>query len=271
MNTHWWQVLPAIPSANDTIAYRRLTRVWRDRTWFAREKEGNNRIHQFVNDSKELHMTVTLWENFVLFDPKIWLPKLFALAGLEWNFGEIEQLQWSYEWESRKPKKRIADIVVHSLDGGGEQVIVVIEAKRPNGENRAAEGLGAKDEDISTYLDAELLRNTTKHRFLLYLVDEIIRPTVTTETREDGCRSGVITWQQLGGLQIKLVGELDLPPTISAFIAGSIQQQYCAHDILPDRLAFDYLNSEPSMQQVDDDPQYKLLASGYGEPLWRIE
>ena len=123
---------------------------------------------------------------------------------------------------------------------------------------------------MSTYLDAPLLASITDNRILLYLVDESVKSTITTEIREDGCLSGIVTWQQLGGLQIELARELDLPLTAASFIAGSIQQQFCAHDILPDRLAFEYLDSEPSMQKVDDDAQNKQTQAEREETLWRI-
>lgn len=266
MNTHWWQVLSAVPSARDTLAYRRLARVWRDRTRFhgKRDPENSRRYQEFVKPTHETHLTATLWENFVLFEPGVWLPRLLDHIGTGWHFGEIKEMQWSYEWEFKAPQTRIADVVIHCKVADGRDVIVVVESKN------LSKRLSNKDENLSTYLDAPLLVSTTENRILLYLVDEGVKSTITTEIREDGCLSGIITWQQLGGLQIQLTRELDLPPAISAFIAGSIQQQFCAHDILPDQLAFEYLNSEPSMQEIDDDAENKQTQAEREEALWRI-
>ncbi len=266
MNTHWWQVLPAIPLAKDTLAYRRLARVWRDRTRFhgKRETDNGRRYQEFVKPTHETHLTATLWENFVLFEPSVWLSRLMERAGLAWHFGRIEEMHWSYEWEFKVPQTRIADVVIHCKVADGSDVIVVVESKN------LGKGLASKDQNLSTYLDSPLLLSMTDKRILLYLVDESVKPTITTEIREDGCLSGIVTWQQLGGLQIELARELDLPPTVSAFIAGSIQQQFCAHDILPDVLAFDYLKDEPSMQEVDDDIQNKQTQQEREKPLWLI-
>jgi hypothetical protein len=105
-----------------------------------------------------------------------------------------------------------------------------------------------------------------ENRAILYCVDD----RAADRVKGASCRphpSGVITWNELGGLQIQLARGLDLPDPYRGFIAGAIQYQYCEHGIRPTVLASDYLEDEHSMADVDA----KGVASpNIGAELWRL-
>lgn len=266
MNTHWWMTLPSIPSKHEDRDYRRLKKIWGDKTRFRGRDE--RRKHEFVTPTYETHLMTTLWENFSLFAPADWLQGLSDLAGVGTNHSTTGECDWSYGFREDSTK-RIADIVV-GFDGVGTNTgCYVIEAKRPGGK------LGQKDLDTSYYLEFEEVLRRTSYRKLIYLVDPREKERVLGLFSEEPQRftdCGVLTWEELGGLQIELAHTIEVPRKIRSFLAGAIQYQYCLHDILPSTLAEDYLVSEPSIEDVfegiqnsydNHDPQWARLGESY--------
>lgn len=123
----WWQALLALPDGKDNSrAYRRLERVFRDRTLKFQDNG-----HQLTTPDHETHFTISLWENFNLFQANSWLKLLWSRASFSAALGEIHDCNWSYEWVARiGPHQRNLDITLRYEDTAGMGVLVV-EAKKP--------------------------------------------------------------------------------------------------------------------------------------------
>ena len=224
LNSHWWMVLPAIPSHLEDNDYRRLRKIWGDKTRF--RGRGAGRKHEFVTPHYETHITATLWENFSLFEPRLWLRQLSEMSGVSLDHSNTRHCNWSYGFRERATRK-IADIVI-GFDGVGDgKGCYVIEAKRPGGK------LGEKDLDPDYYLGMGNIQAEASIRRLIYCVDSKEKERVLSMFQEypgkyQAC--GVVSWEEIGGIQIALARALNLPEKIRSFIAGSIQYQYCLHD-----------------------------------------
>jgi hypothetical protein len=236
----WWQALMAIPSDRSSEAYERLKRVWFDHTW-------NN--HPFLNFSHEIHLTATLFENFALFSPDLWVGTLMETAGLPTPLESVEECRWAYEVLDTKTAK-LADVAIHARTGNDE-FVVILEAKRKGG------ALKKEDVDPGSYLDLEEFR-WCKNRVLIYLVDEVDKAKVLTQIKDFENRSAVLTWQELGGIQIKMAQTLDYPIQIRSFVAGAIQFQYLQHRITPTVLAHAYLRDELGCDFITKDNPDKM-------------
>lgn len=238
--THWWQALMAVPQERDSVAYERLRRVWFDHTRFggasleksALKLYASNRRHEFHNPSHETHLTVSLWENFALFSPKDWLPRLYNLAGLPFTAGLGLSCRWSYEWEGYRPKadnsdkseQGMCDVVVSYRDEAGEAGVLVVEAKNLTKEP------GVKELRLDYYLTIREIAEFGERGALLYLVDESKKEKSMKVLGELPSNVALITWQDLAGLQIELAQTLEAPEQIRSFVAGSIQFQFCQHN-----------------------------------------
>jgi hypothetical protein len=260
---HWWGALPCIPSSKESSAYRRLRTIWGDQTRF--RGTGSARFSEFVAGHVETNLMVTLWENFALFPEGLWLTEVARACGLSEAIQEVTACRWSYGWRHNK-SARIVDILTHFQTKSDETGLLVVEAKRRAGK------LDTKDLDPRTYLDLPELAEVAKKRWLLYLVDEKDAPKVRRkmEGATDN-RWRLMTWQQLGGLQIALVDKLPLEAQFRSFISGAIQFQYCQHDIRPSTLAASYLESEPSVWDTDADNGGRgSFDFPPGAALWRL-
>src|SRR4051794_26460538 len=82
--------------------------------------------------------------------------------------------------------------------------------------------------------------------YLIYLVDQTDVAKTRSKILGDPNRSGILSWQALGGLQIEQALRLDAPEEIRAFIAGAIQYHFLSHGIMPAKLVADYLLHEPN-------------------------
>jgi len=236
----WWQALMAIPSDRSSEAYERLKRVWFDHTW-------SN--HPFLNYSHEIHLTATLFENFTIFSSDLWLRTLMETTGLPFPLESVEDCRWAYEVLDQKTSK-LADVAIHARKGNDE-FIVIVEAKRKGGP------LKKDDIDPGSYLDLEEFR-WCERRYLIYLVDEVDQPKVVSQINDHENRSAVLTWQELGGIQIKLAQTLDCPIPVRSFIAGAIQFQYLQHGITPTVLAQAYLLDELAKDSITKDNPDKM-------------
>jgi hypothetical protein len=91
--------------------------------------------------------------------------------------------------------------------------------------------------------------------YMLYLIDESDQQTTRPPVAHDPAHRGVLTWQQLAGLQISLTQQLELPSIYRQFIAGAIQYQFCQHRIRPSvllRLDDDHGLIAPTTEAEDD-------------------
>jgi hypothetical protein len=202
-----------------------------------------------------------LWENFVLFEPSGWVPALLELAGLQDLVEAVVDVNWGYEIHGISQKK-YADVAVHVRDAEGDAVVLV-EAKRRGGK------LKRDDRHPGSYLDLEAF-SWTDRRALIYLVDKRDRAGVVKQVVDPGGRSGIVTWQALGGLQVRLTRSLRADSQIQDFIAGAIQYQYLQHEIVPDSLAFDYLAEELTREEIRADSRIKQTASDVLQQEWRL-
>ncbi len=215
LRTFWWEALPAVPRDRNSHAYRRLKRSWFDHTCSG---------HPFLLDHCENHLTATLFENFVLFDASDWIGRLVHAAGIPPIPGEILQINWGYEAQDSKTVK-MADVGIHIRTAAVEWALLV-EAKVRGGP------LKKTDVNPDSYLElAEF--SWIENRRLIYLVDAQDAANTRAVITDDENRSGVLTWQALGGIQIELALKLECEPQIRDFVAGSIQYQYLSHDIRP--------------------------------------
>jgi hypothetical protein len=246
----WWQVLPAIPPDRSSAAYDRLRRVWFDHTW---------KDHPFLNEAHENHLTATLFENFVLFEPKLWVPQLLEAAQIDLSLGTVLKCTWGYEVLADGQGK-LADVAIHARDAAGD-VVVVIESKAKGGT------LKPTDADPGSYLDLDEF-SWCERRSLIYLVDEADEVRTRDLIKDQSARSGLLTWQSLGSLQIRLAGELEVEPTMASFVAGAIQYQYLRHRITPTTLSVPYLSKEPRAEEIHADAPDKMRS---WETRWRLD
>lgn len=269
--THWWAALPSVPPDRDCPAYHRLKRVWFDQTrlcpFIVRDEEKVLvRAHEFVTSRHETHLTSTLWENFSIMRCADWLPKLYALAGLPLLTTGVERCNWSYEWE-RPGVSGLCDVVVEHESTAGERSVLVVESK-----NFGA-SLGEKELNFGYYLDRlpEIAAYRDK-RSLIFLIDQQLLARVRDQLG-DACPPyvGVLTWQQLGGLQIELARILNAAEDIRTFVAGAIQYQFSQHNIRPEQLAAGYLCDEKSTAEIAALPQDERQKQDVRDhPFWRL-
>ena len=203
-------------------------------------------------------MTATLFENFTLFPPAVWLRELIEAAGATFPLRTVDECRWSYEVLDRKTSK-LADVAIHARCGY-EDFVVLVEAKRKNGP------LKKTDVNPNSYLELDEF-SWCKNRILIYLVDQDDLPRVSGNINDPENRSAVLSWQKLGGVQIMLAQTLDCPVQLRSFVAGSIQFQFCQHGITPSSLAHAYLADEPAKEYITKDNPGKM--SNYYTP-WRL-
>jgi len=260
---YWWAALPMIPDEKKSPSYKRLRRVWNDNT-DTRTKDGPP---LFFNPKYETHLTATLWENFELFDPKVWIPELCKIAEPRLKCPkDIKDCYWVYE---QGLGDRLADVVIDFRDRNlKKEHLIVVESKNLN------KLLSGKDLKPSNYLDQpDPLLSEITDRQMLYCVDESVKKDVAEQIEEKE-RYGIVTWQQLGGLQIRLAQKMNLKDTLRkdtlrSFVAGAIQFQFCIHNIRPSTLAAYYLNAEPMLwdrQQPKDERNDERE-----EQIWRLD
>lgn len=279
--SHWWHVMMSLPESIESDAYRRLKRVWFDQTRFRGtplSKTGSkdylaNRSHEFVDFGHETHLTTSLWENFSIFECSLWLPNLFELAGLGHARCAPLRCNWSYEWEGYRPdiekpgKKRqgMCDVVVEYEAADNSHSVLVIEAKS------LGKALGGKEQIPEYYLALDGIAEFEDRKWLIYLVDEVVLEKCRGMTEKMPANVGLLTWQQLGALQISLAKQMDLSPVMRNFVASAIQFQFLQNGIRPCDVAIPYLEAEPGMIEIDAIPrELKQNMSEHSVPLWKI-
>ncbi len=279
--THWWQTLMAVPQEKESIAYQRLMRVWFDHTRFflgdrpdrTAEERINMQVHDFYHPEYETHLTLSLWENFSILEAERWVPALYELAGLPPPKSRIKKCNWSYEWVGYRPKgggvngraQGMCDVVVAHEDEDGQRGVLVVEAKRLRAK------LTNKELNFDYYLMIDEIAEFGMNASLVFLLDETVREKSLAMLRDRSSNIGLITWQQLAGLQVELVQNLEATIPIRNFVAGAIQFQFAQHDIRPVSLSNSYLEEEMSMTEIDALPKLeKQSMADHRAMLWRL-
>ena len=233
---YWWACLPAIPPGRDALdwwarpdgraaPYRRLKRVWNDATWFKRPASDRFRKHEFANPATGTHMMIQLWENWTLFHPSDWVPRLFGLLGMRVGIGPWDAC-WSYEFEDNDTSK-LTDITLHCRNSSGHETLLVIEAKGVGDALKPAKKDRMPDADPNTYTNLAPYKCIDDRR-MFYLVHEAKRMETNAQVSEYAtARSNdwaVGSWEDLISLQAELAGSL-LPEGVSTLVQTSILAQ----------------------------------------------
>lgn len=278
---HWWAALPAVPGDPASAAYERLRRVWFDQTRFrgsaAETASPANtsgakpqpRTHEFTSPRHETNLTATLWENFSLFQAGDWLPRVYAATGLASPCAPISRCSWSYEWvgvvSGDKKREPMCDVIVDHEATDGSRGLLVVEAKA------LGKALGPKDVDGGYYMDVSEIASYGERAALLYLIDGAVREKVLGQLGPLPPRTGVLTWQELGAIQIELDLQLHAEAPIPQSVAGAIQYQFAQHNVRPATLAAEYLEREPAMSEIDSlPPAERQPMSLHKHPSWRL-
>ncbi len=247
----WWAALASVPSSPESWEYRRLKRVWFDHTI---------NHHPFVTPTGERHLTVSLFENFAALPAASWLPALLEAAGLPEIPERLTAVNWGYE-VGTEARGKYADVAIHARDP--EDLVIVVEAKARGGT------LKPDDHEPGSYLDLPAF-SWCERRYLIYLVDEADVESLETKAQELGVRSGILTWQQLGGIQIEAARHVDAPERVASLLAGAIQFQFVERSIVPSRLAAEYLEREPATEEIHKDAPGKQTSTEREIQEWRL-
>lgn len=247
--SHWWKIMPMLPSNKTSWQYRVLKRIWFDHTMQAAKLDSFGDIvtggRGFNNISSEDHLTVKMFHNWSLFPNNDWSKNFLTSCGAK-PTGNIQNIRWSFGYEEyleNKSKRPIADIVIKWKDGIGEAVLV-IEAKK---KGLQPKNLNEKDiPSSSIYLNMPSIKIYERKSACL-LIDEADTDSVRNLI---GDNEPILTWQQLASLQIEAAKELDIPLSVKEFVIGSLLNLYCQYDIVPTILPYQYLESEPSAVEV---------------------
>ncbi len=264
MNSYWYNQFLSLPITRDSFEYKRIQRLWLDKTRFSGQKGSSQRQHELCNSKHETHLTATLWENFSLFDNCHWVNEFINISGLT-KFNEVvTESKWSYEWGYVKgPVHRIFDIIIHYRTASKTEGVIVIEAKNLNKE------VSPKDTSPSYYLEIPPLSEFGLNRHLIYCVDQAKIEIVKAQIQASEFGVGFISWQQLASLQFTLIDGLEIDFKLKAFLKSAINYQFTSHGITPEVLPLDYLKDEPTMNQVDDislqTHEDRLI------PIWKLD
>ena len=262
---YWWQLLPAIPPKRNSRGYRRLDRVWRDHTRIHNRQKINIHLHDFFEEHYEVHLVCTLFENFSIFSPEEWVVPFMVSAGLPRVNETVTRCAWSYEWEANSDRNgKQCDVVISFETSTGQKGAVIVEAK--NLTTKPSE----KDFDIDYYLAEPIFEPYRNNLSLVYLVGSKVKKYVATNKPE---QTGLITWQELGALQIRLAHRLAVDARVKQFVAGAIQYHYLHHNITPNELCADYLSEEPSLREILDRAQTdeKQTSAERAFPIWELD
>ncbi|MFM2224615.1 MAG: hypothetical protein RJA07_817 [Bacteroidota bacterium] len=243
---YWFNQLIAIPATTNSAAYKRLKRIWNDRTRFHGAKTDENRYHELFSTKHETNLTVALWENFALFEPEIWIKELYKFAEIDLPITNIVSCNWSYEWEKKLEKGiRLCDVVIKFIDSNDVEYLLVVESKNLN------KPISDKDTNPEYYLGVEDFERFNENKFLIYCIDETVKEKVAAQILPSKYKTGIITWQELAVVQFNAVAKQNFNDAVKGFICGSILNQFLSKSITPKLLPFAYLQNEPSQKQVD--------------------
>ncbi|MCX7177922.1 MAG: hypothetical protein NTX56_03855 [Proteobacteria bacterium] len=229
---HWWTVLPNLPpneftrdwwvAAGDTRAarYDRIKRCWFDKTWLKQPKTDPERPHDFYNPRCGTFVLCRTWEMFSLFHPRDWVPSVCRAAGIA-NPKTPSDCCWSYEFQDKSTGK-LVDLTLHVRNDDGSEFLIAGEAKF--GDDR----LKKLDHLPGTYLDLGSFARWPQ-RFLIYIVHESYAPEVRQRVRDEQQRNGILTWEEICRLMLKLSEAL--PGFAHTVVAGWIRLMAKEHTL----------------------------------------
>jgi len=188
----WWQRLAALPNAKNTLACRRVMRVFADQTM--PESWG-----PYSWDSGS-HLVVNVFENFSLDPLHLWVRWL--ANRLDLRAGEIRDARWSYEYQEKDHDVH-ADVIIGWRDDAGEAAIAV-EAKRPGELGKAP--LNPKDDPLTGhYLDYAAMQGIPRRKQIL-LVSRSDLATLPSYLRAS---PQLLFWEELAAVQRAILTSYD--------------------------------------------------------------
>jgi hypothetical protein len=195
--THWYQSIAVIPQSTQSVAYRRLARIFRDRT-----RVGKQSGHELVRRGHETRVTVNVFEHFALL-PASWVMHIAEAAGID-GILDVTAIQWSYEFETIRDErwpKMIRDVTIHYRASDHDGIIVIETKVRP----------GALDlaKDISGYTGHQVFDSIQGPKHLLHVLDDASYALYAADLRAGG--SFVLRWSDIIGIQLEMFGALGLP------------------------------------------------------------
>lgn len=239
LKKYWWQFLLAIPPTKDEMGFKRIERIIKDKTRYSRLKSG--RLHEFYNKNHETNLTISLWENFSIFDSYEWVNELLKFTNFDIN-EKVIACNWSYEWEKRIGNRiKLCDVVLNFKTAQSNNIIV-IEAKN------LGKVIGEKDAEVTYYLDIEDFENYD-NKCLVFCIDKKKKSQVEALIKPTKENYGIITWQELAKLQLDMVDRIKVNPRIKTFMKAAIYHQYVEKGITPSSGNIAYLENEPAMEE----------------------
>ena len=255
---YWWQHLLAIPPTKRENGFKRIERLIRDKTRYGKFKFG--RLHEFYNPRHETQLTASTWENFNIFQSYDWINELLNSTKLPLT-EKVLACNWSYEWESKVDKKtRLCDVVINFKTATTNEIIVV-ECK--NLKNT----LSSKDIDSEYYLNIEAFQKFDK-KYLIYCIDESVRMETISLIDTEQNNIGIITWQELASLQIKMADQFEISESLRIFIKASLYQQYLQKGIVSNSPISDFLVGEKTMEEYLEN---SIRSKDMQEKIWELE
>ena len=194
--THWYQTIAVIPQTTTSVAYRRLARIFRDRTRVTKQSG-----HELVRTGHETRVTVNIFEHFALL-PNSWVSRIADAAGID-GIRDVTAVQWSYEFETIRDgrwPKMIRDVTIHYRTPDSDGIIVIETKVRP----------GALDlsKDITGYTGHQVFDAVKGPKQLVYVLDDASFALYASDLRAGGSR--VLRWSDIIGIQLQMFSELGL-------------------------------------------------------------
>ena len=261
----WYSHISALPPSSNSSAYKRLKGIWANKTRFKGQKDSPKRIHELAKIKHETHLTVSIWENFVLFEPSIWIPELLRESGVPLPSAAVKECKWSYEWQKTLPKGiKVIDVTISYETEDCVKHLIVVEAKN------MGKKLGEKDRDPMHYLGIEDFNIFGSNKCQIYCLDE----SIIDEERQTilSCHFpiGILSWQKLASLQFRLALQQFGESTLAGFVCGSMLRQFLHLGIQPPTLPFEYLENETSFKNLSN-TNLKQPSSFYTDKLWSLD
>ena len=232
----WWSCLAAVPPSRDavdwwaspadrTTRYRRLRRLWFDRTSSRCPGDGDERVFSFANPTTGMHVLAQLWENMSLFHPRDIVSRIMSGAGLS-GIGAATDCAWSYEPLHKLPDKSaktglrdlMPDLILHARDEHNRNLVCIFEAKYDK------DPLGPKDRDPDAMLNLIDVRCMAGTRVVIYILPESRRAELEAAVDLGRRDIGMLSWEQMLATQMALACELPAPE-VNVVVSSLIRYQ----------------------------------------------
>ena len=194
--THWYQTIAVIPQTTTSVAYRRLARIFRDRT-----RRCGPFDHELQKQGHETRVTVNIFEHFALL-PNSWVSRVAEAAGIA-EIKDVTAVQWSYEFETIRDErwpKMIRDVTIHYKTDVSEGLLVVEAKVNPDKKMLA--------KDITGYTGHQVFDAVKGPKQLVYVLDDASFALYASDLRAGGSR--VLRWSDIIGIQLQMFAELGL-------------------------------------------------------------